>query len=444
VGTGNWSDPTKWDQNDGTYPDDGLDTAVVDSHTVTVDVDVPLFGGATVNSGGKIYAYRSLSQQNQVTVNNGGVVEFRTSYQHGYTYYWDLTLNDGSLFYANMHEDGTCYSDITVGAGATTTIRHNGSKYHSADLAGVITGPDSSTVNLTRVGSNRDLRIHGVNTSWLSTINVNCPTTLYANDALGVNGGAGVVNVNSQLRIHRGYKSSNVTQPRDLVVNPGGSLYSECHQDHKIYWNGGIQMKTDTTVKVYNKQYTVGPHYFNGAITEDGTPRALTFDIYGSGGYENQSKVYLANPANTFTGGLHVKGGGVLTVTTAGACGDGDVIVYGDTEIEADAVNALDAGNVLYLLTGSNGFLDLDADCEVQALNLGGTWDDVEGTVVGGEWVNAGVYGGAEVEAYQSQFDGYIDFGGNTLTVLSSPAPIAEPAGLGLVGLALLALRRRK
>ena len=62
AGNGNWSDPASWDQA-SSYPggNDPADTATIDNGTVTVDTDVPLMGTITVNSGGKIYAYRALS-----------------------------------------------------------------------------------------------------------------------------------------------------------------------------------------------------------------------------------------------------------------------------------------------------------------------------------------------------------------------------------------------
>ena len=441
TGAGNWSTPSAWDQNSG-YPgqSDPLDTATLDSGTMTVDVDVPLMGAITVNNGGKVYSAISLSQDNQVTVNNGGVVEFKTNWKVFQTYEWDLTLNDGSLFYANCHEDGTINSDITIGAGATTTIRHNGGNYNSADLAGVITGPNTSTVDLTRVGSSRDMRLHGDNAGWLSNINVKCPITLYNSNALGTNAGAGEVKVITGGRVAclRAWKASNIEQPRDLTME-GGSLYSRCHSDGWIKWTGTINLKSDTTISVYNRQYEVGDHYFDGQITEDATPRALTFNIYGDGTYPDNSDVWLRNSANNFTGGLHVKGGGRLRVTAAGACGDGPVYVYGDTELQVEVADGLDADNVLYLLAGSNGLLDLNEDCEVLALNLGGTYNDVSGEVEGGDWISAGTYfDGPEFTDY-IQFDGQ-----HGITVLTGPAPIPEPAALGMIGLALLSLRKRK
>ena len=451
AGAGNWSTPSAWDQNSG-YPGqtDPTDTATIDQGTMTVDVDVPSFSGATVDSGGKIYARRTLSNANTVTINNGGVGEFYTWYQNGHTWSWAVNMNDGSLFYANMHDDGTMAGDLAFDG--TSELRHHGGQYHHADFTGDFSGPNTSTVNLTKAHStqNYSMRLRGDNAAWLSDINVNCNIEVYhpGNDkgggvcnALGVNTGAGEVKVNSggRVAVIRNYQTSNLELARDLSMC-GGNLYSYCHNDHRIDWTGTVTLKDDATVYAYSRDsYQYGRMYFDGQFTEDGTPRALTFYCYGNGAYHG--RVYLNNSNNDFTGGLHVKSGagenGRLIVNAAGACGDGTVYVHDGAELQIDAADGVDPDNVVYVLDSGSGLLDLNQSCTVQALNLGGTWDDLEGAVVGGTWANVGVY--------SDGFDGYIAWDGtHTLTVLQTFGIVPEPAGLGFIATAFLALRRRR
>ena len=138
VGNSNWSNAAGWDQN-SSYPglNDPGDTAVIDDGTTTVDVDVPLMGTITVNGPGKLAATRLLSLANTVTVNNGGQVTFSAT-SGTQKYYWNTILNDGALWFGNLHKDSAMYGTFTIGENATVTIRHNGATYNSAKLNGII------------------------------------------------------------------------------------------------------------------------------------------------------------------------------------------------------------------------------------------------------------------------------------------------------------------
>ena len=122
-------------------PTTRLTRPLIDKGTTTVDVNVPSMGMITVNNGGKILGKITLNNANTVTVNSGGQVEFKANYPAAQKYYWNMILNDGALWYGNLHKDGGMYGNFTVGDSATVTIRHSGALYNNGNLNGTISGP---------------------------------------------------------------------------------------------------------------------------------------------------------------------------------------------------------------------------------------------------------------------------------------------------------------
>jgi len=436
------SDVDTWGAGGGVYPDDATDDATV-THTVSVYNDVAdlAAAGVTINSGGTLYNRVSQTGTNNVAVNNGGLMRFYSSYNnYKDAPNWTVTMNDGGTTHIDDMRAGLSTTFVLADNAGATIRCSGGTGDNQPYITGTISGPSTATLTVKALGSvgySSRLRFGGNSTGLLSDVVLDHVYYDHQHtNALGPATASPVeVKNGSVVRVRRGYQQTDRQMIRDLEVYDG-SISTQGHNQYPVTWPGNITLMSDTTVSVgASGTYDYGRVWFNGQISEDATPRALTVNTTGSSAYRGRGT--LNNSANDFTGGLHVKGGRLM-VNASGACGDGDVIVYGGAELYAEVADAVDPDNVVYLLTGSKGVLNMQDDCEVYALKLGGTWDPVEGEVVGGDWVDADAYTGGP------QFDGYVTFNGHTLTVQTKPGVIPEPAGLGLLGVALLALRRRR
>ncbi len=335
AGNGNWSAPASWTQNAG-YPggNDPGDTATIDNGTTTVDVDVPSMGMITVDGGGKLYAAINLNNPNTVTVNNGGQVEFRANYPTRQKYYWNMILNDGALWYGNLHQDGAMNGTFTVGDSATVTIRHSGATYNNGNLAGAISGPATSTIHFEAVSYSNYMILNGANTNLLCNLNIKCPLTWGANTPLGPNtGGAVRVLPNGVVRQIRPYQAGSATLARDLTF-AGGSCWNSTHPSYTITYSGTWTLQADTPLTVDTAGGNIGYVEVTGRITEDATPRKLNVTMTGTGAPDG--KLRLTNAANSFSGGLSVAAGN-LYITTAGAQGAGPITLASGAEVFLDA-----------------------------------------------------------------------------------------------------------
>ena len=335
AGNGNWSNPAAWTQN-SSYPgaNDPGDTALVDNGTTTVDVNVPSMGMITVNNGGKIYAQISLTNANTVTVNNGGQVEFKANYPTAQKYYWNMILNDGALWYGNLHQDGAMYGTFTIGDNATVTIRHNGATYNNGNLAGSISGPATSTINFEAVSYSNYMILNGANTGLLCNLNIKCPLTWGTNTPLGPNAGGAVrVLPNGVIRQTRPYQAGSASLARDLTF-AGGSTWNSTHPDYTITYSGTWTLQADTPFTVDTGGGNIGYVEVTGRITEDATPRKLNVAMTGTGAADG--KLRLTNATNNFSGGLSVDAGN-LYVTAAGAQGAGPITLTNNAEMFLDA-----------------------------------------------------------------------------------------------------------
>ena len=336
VGNLNWSNPAAWNQNSG-YPgaNDPADTAVVDQGTKTVDVNIPSMGMITVNNGGKIYSQITLNNANTVTVNSGGQVEFKAVYPAYQKYYWNMILNDGALWYGNLHKYGGMYGTFTVGDSATVTIRHSGVLYNDGNLNGTISGPATSTINFEAASYVGDMVVSGTNTGLLCNLNIKCPLSWGTNSPFGPNTG-GTVRVlpNGVIRQLRPYwTGSSSSLPRDLTF-AGGSSWNSTHPNFTITYSGTWTLQADTPVTVDTTDGNNGYVIVAGRITQDATPRKISVAMGGSGAPDG--KLRLTNAANDFSGGLSVTQGN-LYVTTAGAQGTGPITLTNNAELFLDA-----------------------------------------------------------------------------------------------------------
>jgi hypothetical protein len=177
---------------------------------------------------------------------------------------------------------------------------------------------------------------------------------------------------------------------------------------------------------------TAGGNLALNVSSTAGTYVTLAPMVY-SGGVKTNGLV--ATP-NTYTGGTTVSGG-ILDATEAGALGTGNVAV--DSSGTAAAILEMDNNGVL-ASTQSLALTDVGATPASADLNYSGT-DTINTLSDDGTELPAGTYGasgngaGATPESFLS--------GGGTLTVLTGSA-VPEPASLGVVGLGVLGLLRRR
>ena len=386
AGNGNWSAPASWTQN-SSYPgaNDPVDTALVDKGTTTVDVDVPLMGMITVNNGGKILASRNLNNTNTVTINSGGQVEFDANYPSGQKYYWNMILNDGALWYGNLHQDGGMYGNFTVADSATVTIRHSGAQYNTGRLNGTIAGPATSTINFEAVSYVNDMAVSGTNSGLLSNLNIKCPLVWGTTTPLGPNGGGTVrVLANGVIRQGRAYGAGSAVLARDLTF-AGGSSWNTTHPSYTITYSGQWTLQADTPLTVDTAGGNIGYVILSGRVTEDATPRKFSVAMTNTGAADG--KLQMTNAANNFSGGLSVAAGN-LYLTASGAQGTGPLTLTNNAEVFLDATpNAnwtlgntiggvgavqVEDGSTSYTLTENGGALSPGAGAAAGTLTIRG------------------------------------------------------------------------
>jgi len=214
-----------------------------------------------------------------------------------------------------------------------------------------------------------------------------------------------------------------------VTVNAGGTIRGESTSNWgDVYMDGGLIALTRKGNITVTGDITVNaPSTLRGRAGDAGKIHTMGATFHGS------EKMIFNNPA----GYSRVQ----ISANNSGDFTGGWDIDLGTLEL----TNALGLGGGLGPAGVSAGPLYIDAD---GALSLGGTYDlhvfglelENEGVIAGSE--DGITYNITDLPNYATYFSGTT--AGSTITVYAEPAPIAEPAGLGLVGLALLAIRKKR
>jgi len=445
---GNWTAPATWGVGAG-YPDDTpaqADTATVDSHVVKVDAD--LSSDLTiVLDGGTLDGGRDENISRQV---DAAVLVKSQSTVRGYKGLWYPEANDNTHFNGVISDfDGANTGLLVFDHGWSSVYLNNtntwtggariddGHVYAAATNAmgtgGVtVTGGDRVQLRVTAdmgLGTGTVL-VNGGN----STNAVGLVFTVPQTYGQGGNPAQPSITIGTGGQLRSGYSGA---LDLDLTFADGSRIYASRWSD-----NYALNLTGDITITGEVEVYHEG-----------GSNATISGPVSGAGRFKKTGSraLILTNAGNTFSGGVHVTSGGTVYAQAAGSLGTGDVVVFGDGELELDAAGAIDPNATLYLLAGSAGFLDLDADNTVAGVNIGGTWDTANDELQAGTgtWLPGGMYTstapGDPGNPSGMDLSDYMDLGGNTLTITGAAAlPIPEPTGLGIAGLILVTLKRRR
>ena len=444
--SGSWTAPATWGA--AGYPDDTpaqADTATVDSSNVLTNVD--LTSDLTiVLDGGMLYGERDKNISRQI---DAAILVKSQSTVRGYTGLWYPEANDNTHFNGVISDFDGANTGLLVFDHAWSSVFLNNTNAWTGGSridAGAVTATATNAMGTGGVTVNSGDRV---------------ALTVTADMGLGtgtvvVNGGNSTTATGLRFTVAQTYgQGGNPAQP-SITIGTGGQLRSGYSGalDLDLTFGDGSMIYGSRWSDNYALNLT-GDITITGEVEvyhDNGGNTTISGPVSGAGRFKktNSRALILTHAGNTFSGGVHVMSGGTVYAQAAGSLGTGDVVVFGDGELELDAAGAMDPNASLYLLAGSAGFMDLDADNTVAGVNIGGTWDGVnDELLVGtGTWLPGGDYTSTAVgdpgNPSGMDLSGYMDLGGNTLTITEAAAPIPEPAGLGLIGLALLGLKRKR
>ncbi len=443
------------------------DTATIDSNTVTGNVairpEVSVTVGKTATKG---ILNTTVNQDVDMTLDGGQLRQQRQS--AGSVMNGDVTVETASETYALGHSNTqatqTSFINGDIKDGATTGQLHVLGQYAS----GLVVSGDNS-------GFSGGFLVDAPGSSRWSRPGLG----LGADGALGT----GDTTVNSRMYVQVDQTDSVACPAPNKVTLASGSVLRFRDSDGfhanvlvtnwEVYSNGATIKLGDE-----NSGFAGGNLYVNAETTflmePDGRWMAtgnVGCTLTGSAavivkddgtndnsqnGLNDWARAEFTADNSTFSGDIRVVKAPntgdpidlILVGAAANALGSNNsIIVHGGAELEITDPNALNGTNTLYLLSGSEGLMDLQDDARVLALNLGGTWNGGTGEVDDSKKVAPDIYTEATFAADYPGYVDYINFATDTTTleVLTGPsAAIPEPAGLSLIGLAVLSLRRKR
>ncbi len=279
-------------------------------------------GTVNVNSGGELYfsADHGAGQMpSAIHVNAGGAVLMQASLPQETL----IPISGGSF----VMPGGCVYpGSIDFTAATTNTVSGDGvGSYTSPHITGTVTGPASTTVNFYRAydAYHEFMELGGNNEAFLSDIHFHGPGGYVVThpNALGTNTpGAGTVTVHADAKA----LELQANLGRDISLD--GSVLASYGGTRTYY--GALTLTDDSTIAGRG----ANPNIFiiTGTVTEDGTPRVVTFDMQGNN-TKDRAYVELHNPGNDWSGGTEINGYmySRVEVKANGALGRGTVNVNG-------------------------------------------------------------------------------------------------------------------
>jgi len=415
-----WSSGANWNPEDGNEPPGAGDTAKVfplanGNTTCTVDADTQVDSVDAKFTGGSNDRYITLDVPDR---NNPTTLTVDTSFGIG----------------LRGRPPGWGPSHVYCSLAGTTSLLQAGGKtvlYQANTYSGGTT-IDNSLANA--YGSVLELSADGALGSGAVTINAG-QLRVKASQSAGMPD----VTVNNGAELNM---SGDIPAGTTVTLNAGAFLGGSSDPGRSWVCNSDINVAGNAEIGGGGRTSWYSATYRGDIIgSADVT---LSYDPRGESPHNQTS--YL-DKANVSFQGNWIVAEGYLVAKQVGCMGTGQfVYVKGGAELELDVAGAISPDTALCLLEGSTGFLDLDANNAVLACNVGGTYDTLLKEVVGGTWLPAGDYDSSTSNPAGVTLADYFDFGSSTLTVLNEglPRPIAEPAGLSLLGLALLGLRKKR
>jgi len=451
AGSGNWGADATW--NEAGYPDDNTDTASIatgqnvqskDAGGTGLDIPALAAGGITIN--GQLTLTASQSNANSVTLSAGTLY---SSNALTHTGNWALDFTTGTLYFtanSNSHStfsNGTC----TINPG-TTYFTVNSGGYGRGVYNGDLSGSGTISVNKSLNGGPMDLG--GNNTAFAGQYQVN------SGAGLRFTGGASLGSP-SKITLDGGYiatmMSGGLTLSVPLDIDTGGGHVMHTER------NLGNELTTSSTITALGAgardlTFSAGD---DGRVTYQYVDSLVSgpFNVNLRGYWRGASRVYLRNASNSFNEldvqldqtSNHNNGTNRLYVTDVGAMGGAPVTVRNNSTNSAGA-------NGRFVLQDAGGMGDWnhpnsltleDSTYDLMVLYDGLDNLSVTALTLGGVAIDDGLYtistDAPNGITLSDWFD--VDDPADTITV-GAGLVIPEPAGLGLLGLALLGLRKRR
>jgi len=410
-GDNNWSTPGNWDIN--AVPIAADDVVVNTNATIDIDVDTAALNDLTWSGSRRpdINGPAKLTFNGTMTVDSGGVPEWGqgSMIDAQISGTGKIVLAKGGLFLTNTANDFSGGIDV-IDPGYRQFLYTK----TSADGVGSLGTGDVLIVGTDGGGNDRNFVVNDLAYSNLPKVTVQ--------------------GANATFNNHH-----NLTGGGPIVLD-GGAFGGA--SDPGRSWTCGVEIQVVSDSRLYGAGRTSWYDvYYMGDIT--GTAN-LTYTPNDQNPEAQQAWMRHANLS--FEGNWIVTEG-IITADAVKCLGSGDLIFEGTNtraRLELDVAGAVSEDNVLYLINANVAELDLDADNTVLACKVGGTL--VAGEVTGGTWLPAGDYTSTTADPPGVTLSDYFDFGNSTLTVLNEglPRPVPEPAGLGLIGIALLGLKKKR